>query len=86
MARKINKKLKKLIEGKCVFCGCDEYHKLDVHRIIWGQEYSEHNTIVCCVGCHRSIHAGIIVIDRKYNSTSGKVVLHYFENGLEFWK
>jgi hypothetical protein len=39
---------------------------------------------ICC-RCHRRIHAGEIVIDRYYNSTKGKV-LHYFENGEEFWQ
>ena len=82
----IDKKIKKLIDGRCKFCGCDVYELLDVHRITEGKDggkYTEHNTVTACSLCHRKIHAGIIKVDRKYFSTRGWV-LHYFdENGVE---
>lgn len=77
-----------MIEKKCKFCSSSDYCLLDVHRILEGKnggEYTETNTIVCCVSCHRKIHAGKIKIDRKYPSTAGWV-LHYFdEKGVEHW-
>ena len=88
MARLINKKVKKLTEGKCYFCDVDDYAQLNVHRIVYGEdggEYTDHNSLVVCANCHARIHDEQIVIDRKYNSTSGKTVLHYWENGEEKW-
>lgn len=83
------KQIKKLLDKKCYFCGCDEYALLDVHRIVEGSKggkYIEFNTVTVCSLCHRKIHAGMIKIDRKYFSTSGRWVLHYFdENGVEHW-
>lgn len=84
----INKKIKKLSDKKCKFCGESDYCTLDVHRITPGSEggiYSDHNTVTACGNCHRKIHDGKIKIDRKYYSTSGWV-LHYFdENGIEHY-
>ena len=82
----INKKETKLGAKKCYFCEEDNYCSLDVHRIKEGQHggrYTQDNTIVCCVNCHRKIHDGKIQIFRKYLSTKGQV-LHYFnESGEE---
>lgn len=82
----VDKRIKKLSDRCCKFCGCGVYELLDVHRIVEGKdggEYTEHNTVTVCSLCHRKVHAGIIKIDRKYLSTAGWV-LHYFdENGLE---
>jgi hypothetical protein len=84
----INKKIKKLIDKKCYFCGENNYCVLDVHRILPGSEggiYSEHNSVTACSNCHRKIHDGKIKLDRKYYSTKGWV-LHYFdENQIEHW-
>lgn len=86
--RLINKSHKKLVDKKCFFCGNTEYCTLDVHRILPGSEggrYTAHNTVTCCVCCHRKIHDGKIKIDRKYPSTKG-LLLHYFkEDGTECW-
>lgn len=82
----VNKTVKKKFAGKCKFCPCDIYELLDVHRIVEGKDggvYSEANTVVACASCHRKIHAGLIKIDKYYNTISGKVVLHYWENGEE---
>lgn len=84
----INKKIKKLVDKKCKFCGESEYCALDVHRIIPGCEggkYTDHNTITVCAVCHRKIHDGKIKIDRKYPSTQGWVLHYYNENKEEFW-
>ena len=86
--RLINKKNKKRHVGKCHFCEEDDYELLDTHRIVEGKDggrYVDHNVVVACATCHRKIHAGRIVIDRWYQSTTGKI-LHYEEDGLEKWK
>lgn len=81
--RLIDKKLKKRMEKRCYFCGCDNYATLDVHRIIPGGEYSDFNTIVVCCKCHRKIHAGQIQIRGKHFSTAGRYVVIYLEDGQE---
>jgi len=78
----------KRVYKACHICGERNYDLLDVHRITPGAEggeYRKHNTICTCCKCHRKIHAGEIIVEGKYNSTKGEV-LHYFENGEEFWK
>lgn len=87
--RIINKIIKKKIDKKCYFCSCDKYELLDVHRIIEGSQggqYTEFNTLTVCSLCHRKIHAKMIVIDRKYMSSSGKKILHYWIDGEEKWQ
>lgn len=84
----IDKKIKKMMEKKCKFCDQNDYCTLQVHRIKPGSEggeYTDFNTIVCCSCCHNKIHDNKIIIDRKYQSTTGWV-LHYFdEKGNEHW-
>jgi hypothetical protein len=85
----IDKKTKKRIEGKCHFCGNDDYAVLDCHRIVPGEDdgkYTEVNTVVACANCHRKIHDGQIELDRKYFTSAGRYVLHYWENGEEKWE
>ena len=85
----INKQHKKLSQGKCQFCDETDYAVLDVHRIVEGQDggrYTDFNTVVACACCHRRIHDGQIVIDRKYSTTGGFQLLHYWENGEERWE
>lgn len=85
----IDKKITKLQEKKCYFCPCDDYELLDVHRILegcQGGKYNRYNSLVVCSLCHRKIHAGIIKIDKKYFSSSGKWVLHYWMNNEEKWE
>ncbi len=89
MKKLINKKSKKHAQGKCYFCDVDDYAQLNVHRIFYGEdggEYTDHNSLVVCANCHARIHDDQIVIDRKYNSTSGKTVLHFWDNGEEKWE
>lgn len=84
----IDKVAKKKHDKKCHFCGCDQYELLDVHRIIEGSDggkYTEFNTVTTCALCHRKIHAGMIKIDRKYLSTTGRWLLHYWLDGEEKW-
>lgn len=86
----INKITNKLMAGKCYFCSVDDYACLNNHRIIPGENggiYSEHNTLVLCANCHSRIHSDSpqIIIDRKYYCTSGKWILHFWENGEEKW-
>ena len=84
----INKKIKKHIDKKCVFCGEDDYNLLDVHRIVPGKEggrYSEINTATNCVNCHRKCHSGRIKILGKHFCTSGRYIIHCFIDGEENW-
>ena len=85
----IDKKAKKQLERKCYFCDVDDYACLNVHRILPGEEggiYSEFNSICTCSNHHALIHSGQIKIDRKYYSSSGKWVLHYWDlDGVEHW-
>ena len=84
--KKIDKKVKKRVDGKCYFCGNNDYSVLDAHRIHEGQEYSDFNTLTLCANCHRKTHAGTIKILGKHFSTSGKYVVHFIsENGEEMW-
>ena len=86
--RLIDKKATKHSAKKCYFCEEDDYALLDCHRIIEGAnggEYTDFNTVVVCSNCHRRVHDGQIAIDRKYFSTTGGWVLHYFKDGEEFW-
>jgi hypothetical protein len=83
------KQRKKLIEKKCYFCDENDYSLLDVHRILEGKDggkYVDHNMVVTCCKCHRKIHAGRIEIHGRYYSTAGKHVLHYTEDGEEYWR
>lgn len=85
----INKKAKKKLDGKCLFCGEDDYDLLDVHRIVEGKDggkYTEFNTVTTCCICHRKIHSGKIKVFRKYFSTSGWVLHYIDENGEEKFK
>ena len=87
--KKTKKQIKKLVDKKCYFCGCDNYDLLDVHRLIPGEEggkYTEWNMLTTCCMCHRKIHAGQIKIIGKHYSTTGRYILHYFnESGEEIW-
>ncbi len=74
---------------KCFFCPEDNENLLDAHRIIPGKDggtYIPTNILCICSNCHRRVHAGEIVVDRKYPCTSGKLVVHYFDKGIEYWK
>lgn len=84
----IDKVAKKHMDKKCYFCPCDTYDLLDVHRIVEGSQggrYTEFNTVTACSLCHRKIHAGLIKIDRKYLSTNGRWILHYWLDAEEKW-
>lgn len=73
----------------CFFCGESEYGLLDAHRILPGEKggtYHHINVLTLCANCHRKAHLGIIKIDKKYYTSSGKWTVHYFENDQEFWK
>lgn len=87
--RTINKIEKKRSEKVCHLCPNDDYSQLDVHRIVPGElggKYTNHNTVILCVSCHRRVHAGQITIERWYSTSAGRKVLHYWENGEEKWQ
>lgn len=84
----IDKQLTKHSARKCYFCPTDDYALLHCHRIVPGEnggKYTDNNTLVVCSNCHNRIHDGQIVIDRKYPTTAGRTVLHFWENGDEKW-
>jgi hypothetical protein len=84
----MDKQLKKRRDRKCVFCGEDDYSLLDLHRIVPGEEggkYTEHNTLVTCVKCHRMAHSGRIEVFGKYPTTAGCKVVHCEIDGDEKW-
>lgn len=84
----IDKQATKHFEKCCKFCGETDYSVLDLHRVFPGSEggeYTEQNTVVLCAVCHRKVHAGSIIIDRKYLSTSGQFVVHCWISGEEKW-
>lgn len=86
MAKKLSKKqIKKRVDKKCLFCGCNDYTLLDVHRIVYGCQggkYKDENMVTACANCHRKIHAGKIIIYQYRNSSVGRV-LHCIINGEE---
>lgn len=88
MKKTINKIAKKHTEGKCRLCGESDYAVLDCHRIVPGEdggEYSDFNTVVLCSNCHRKVHDGQIVMDRKYQTLEGRWVLRYTVGDEEMW-
>lgn len=88
MRKTINKIAKKHAEGKCQLCDESDYAVLDCHRIVPGEDggkYSDFNTVVLCSNCHRKVHDGQIVMDRKYQTLEGRWVLRYLVGGEERW-
>lgn len=83
-------KVKKLLDGKCHFCGESDYAVLQVHRIVpgcAGGKYTEPNMLCVCACCHNRIHAGEIRIDRKYPAAGKRLwVLHYWKGDQEYWQ
>ena len=86
----INKKAYKKSCGKCAICGLDAYETLDVHR--WktegkdGGKYTKGNSLVLCANHHRMVHAEVIKIEGVFQSTAGRVVIYFDENGEEHIK
>jgi hypothetical protein len=89
MKKLIDKKAKKKRDGKCYFCGEEDYDLLDVHRIREGAnggKYTDFNTVTTCSNCHRKIHAGKIQIHGRHFSTAARYILHFTnEEGEEVW-
>ncbi len=85
----MDKKVKKLIDKQCYFCGENDYALLDLHRILEGSKggkYNSFNTLTTCSNCHRKVHAGRIKILGKHYCTNGRYVLNFIdENGEEKW-
>ena len=81
-----SKQIRKKSEGKCRCCGEDNYDLLDVHRIKEGKDggaYSYWNTVVICTSCHRKQQAGQIKIVAWLNSTAGRLLQWFDEDGVE---
>lgn len=74
----------------CFFCGNDNAAELDTHRIFPGEKGGKYdregrNLICACAGCHRKLTVGTIIVDRKYPSSTGHWVVHYWADGQEKW-
>lgn len=85
----VNRTAKKHLHGKCKFCNCNDYESLMLHMILpesKGGKNTDQNTVVCCHNCKKQIHNEQIVLDRQYPSMSGRLVLHYWTGGQEFWE
>lgn len=78
-----NKKDFKTVAGHCHICGEKRYELLDVHRVEAGSKYSYNGTVSLCNRCHRLHHSGIIHIEGWYNSTAGRLLRWFDENGTE---
>lgn len=76
---------KKRLDARCLSCGETDYSLLDAHRIVEGGSYDPRNVVTLCCRCHRLAHAGRIRFDRKYRTTWGKWLLHWWEGGSEHW-
>lgn len=90
MAKKkyTKKQCRKLFDGKCFFCGIDDYDLLDTHRIFEGSQggtYHWLNMLTTCTLCHRKCHTGKIKILGHHPSTGGWFVHYIDENGEEKW-
>lgn len=72
--------------SKCFFCEETDYALLDTHRILPGGVYQRHNILAVCSNCHRRIHDGQIIIDRKYPSTAAVMYVHFWRDGVEYWE
>lgn len=90
MGKRLSKKqIKKRCAKKCYFCSCDDYELLDVHRIVPGEaggKYTDWNCLVTCCKCHRKIHAGMIKVLGRHNSSAGPILHYIDEEGEEMWK
>src|SRR5262249_9772637 len=75
------------LAGRCLICGCPAAAALDAHRLRPGKEYRRANVVVLCANHHRLTHAGLIRFDqRKYTDTLGRAFLHYWMDGVEYWR
>ena len=84
----VNRTVKKHMCGKCKFCPCNNYSELKLTPIVSENEgglLTDANTLVVCNECRGKINTNQIVLDKQYPSMSGKLVLHYWMNGEEFW-
>lgn len=83
--------IKRQAHPYCFLCGEACPFVLDCHRIFEGEnggvyDKGGRNLIVACATCHRKVHAGLIVMDRKYLGSDGRWHLRYWEGGVERWK
>jgi hypothetical protein len=74
----------------CFFCKEPGYAALAAHRLLPGEKGGKYhllNILPVCANCHCKIHNNEISIDeRKYLSTAGVHLIHYWKDGIEFWE
>lgn len=83
------KKIKKLSNPKCYFCGLEGYELVEAHRIHEGKnggKYTWENILNLCPTCHTKVHLNKIKILGNHYSTRGWVLNYIDENGQEIWR
>ena len=76
--KNVNKKILKHVTKKCIICEKEDVAELECHRIVPGCEggkYTHNNTVVLCADCHTLVHKERIIIDKWYDSTTGRVLI-----------
>ena len=66
---------------ECEICGKDKLflEKHHIHSKSLGGSNKPYNITNICPDCHKLIHSGIIILEGKYNSTKGVVLVwRYF--------
>lgn len=79
---------KKHLDGECLICKENSYELLDSHRLVEGAKggkYHPSNIVVLCSLCHRRVHNNEVRFDRKYTTTDGRLLLHWWLGEVELW-
>ena len=88
--------MKKELYKTCEICGITNEEVLIRHHIqsrSKGGHNGENNIANICANCHSLVHNGLIIIEGRYNSTSGNILVfrkwsepYYInENSPEVW-
>lgn len=83
------KQVRKHFDGRCFVCGEADYHLLDAHRILPGEQggtYHWQNILTLCTKCHRKIDHRRLVVHGKFQATTGHYLIHYTLDGVEKWE
>ena len=56
--------------------GLDKHH---IQSRCCGGENKKYNIVNICCNCHRNVHLGKVIIEGRFNSTKGNVVVWRYE-------
>jgi len=68
-----------MINDKCEFQECEEKLKLDshhIHSLSKGGPDKPWNKCRICPNCHRKVHMGEIIIEGRFETTKGNVIIY----------